>query len=227
MHVAKTKAIIPLTCIVGLLLFSGCTDYKKKFDGLNVEHQNLQGRYENLQGQNQQLSDQIAKDQQTIDSLQKQIQESKKPVADTLGFPGENVKFDPLAGTITVTVENSLLFDSGKATLKNATSKKLNDIISVVKQKYAGRRVDVVGNTDTDPINKTKDQWKDNWDLSAQRSLAVVRYVVSHGIPDELVRGVACGSTQPVAPNTTSADKAKNRRVEIVVHLRQQQKTAA
>ena len=226
MHIARRKAIIPLTCVVGLFLVSGCTDYKKKYDYLNVEHQNTLGRYENLQATNQQLSDQVAKDQELINNLQKQIQDAKKTPDVVTGFEGENVKFDPLAGTITVTVENAILFDSGKAALKSATSQKLDHIISVVKQKYAGRLVDVVGNTDTDPINKTKDQWKDNWELSAQRSLAVVRYMASHGIPDDQVRSVACGSTRPVAPNTTTADKAKNRRVEIVVHLRQQQKAA-
>lgn len=227
MRVATRKAVIPLVGIVGLFLVSGCTDYKKKYDYLNVENQNLKGRYENLQGTNQELTDRISKDQETINNLQKQIDEAKKTPADATGFAGENVKFDPLAGTITVTVENAILFDSGKAALKSATSKELDHIISVVKQKYPDKRIDVVGNTDTDPINKTKDQWKDNWELSAERSLAVVRYMVSHGIADEHIRGVACGSTQPVAPNTTSAEKAKNRRVEIVVHLRQQQKATA
>ena len=38
MHIARRKAIIPLTCVVGLFLVSGCTDYKKKYDYLNVEH---------------------------------------------------------------------------------------------------------------------------------------------------------------------------------------------
>ncbi len=227
MRVARTKVIIPLACVVGLFLVSGCADYKKKFDNLNVEHQNLQGRYENLEKTNQDLSDRISKDQEEINRLQREIENAKKAPDVATGFEGENVKFDPRAGTITVTVEQALLFDSGKATLKSATSKELDHIISVVKQKYAGKDIDVIGNTDTDPINKTKDQWKDNWDLSAQRALAVLRYMVDHGIPDEQIRGVACGAAQPVAPNTTSANKAKNRRVEIVVHLRQQAKGTA
>jgi chemotaxis protein MotB len=223
MRVARTKVIIPVACVVGLFLVSGCTDYKKKYDNLNVEHQNLQGRYENVESQNQQLSSRIAQDQETINNLQKLIEQGKKSPSAASGFEGMDVAFDPSAGTITVTLENAILFDSGKATLKSTTSKELDQIISVLKQKYAGRRVDVVGHTDTDPIQKTKDLWKDNWDLSTGRSLSVAHYLMNHGIPDELILAGGCGPARPVAPNTTTANKAKNRRVEIVVHLRQQQ----
>jgi chemotaxis protein MotB len=219
MRITRRKAIIPLVGIVGLFLFSGCTDYKKKYDYLNVEHQNLQGRYENLQSTNQELSDRISKDQEEINRLQKQIEESKKTPAEVTGFEGLPVDINARAGTITVTVENALLFDSGKAALKSGTIRELDHIVSVLKQKYASKDIDVIGNTDTDPINKTKDQWKDNWELSAERALAVLRYMTEHGIPAEQLRAIACGSTQPVAPNTTVANKAKNRRVEIVVHV--------
>ena len=72
--------------------------------------------------------------------------------------------FDPAAGTITVTLQNTILFASGKASLKSATSAELDHILSVLKDKYAGKEIDVVGHTDTDPIRKSA--WKDNWELS-------------------------------------------------------------
>jgi len=130
------------------------------------------------------------------------------------------VAFDPAAGTITVTLPNTILFESGKAELKSATSAELDHILSVLKSKYSGKEIDVVGHTDTDPIAKTKDLWKDNWELSAERALSVARYLMAQGIPDGQVRASGCGPARPVAPNTTSAGKAKNRRVEIVVHMR-------
>jgi chemotaxis protein MotB len=110
------------------------------------------------------------------------------------------------------------LFDSGKATLKKATSAELDHINSVLREKYAGRQIDVLGHTDTDPIQKSN--WKDNWELSAQRSLTVLRYLVQKGIPDENIRAIGCGESQPIASNATAAGKGKNRRVEIVVHMR-------
>ncbi len=153
--------------------------------------------------------------------MRRQIEEQSKTPADASGFgEGYDVAFDAAAGTVTVTLENSLLFDSGKATLKKTTSAELDHINSVLKQKYAGKHVDVVGHTDSDPIRKTKDKWKDNLELSAQRALSVTRYLIQRGIAEDGIRAVGCGESQPVASNASSAGKAKNRRVEIVVYVR-------
>jgi chemotaxis protein MotB len=103
--------------------------------------------------------------------------------------------------------------------LKNSTNSDLNHVYSVLRERYSGKQVDVVGHTDTDPIRKTKNLWKDNWDLSAGRALTVVRYLVDKGVSPKNIRGVACGQSRPVASNSSSAGKAKNRRVEIVVHM--------
>ena len=78
--------------------------------------------------------------------------------------------------------------------------------------------MDVVGHTDTDPIKKSK--WKDNWELSAQRALSVLRYLVKRGITKEKIQAVGCGESQSIASNSTASGKARNRRVEIVVHMR-------
>lgn len=220
MQFVNRKLVVPLVCVVSLSLVSGCTDYKKKYDYLNVEHQNLKGRFETLQGERQQLADRIAQDQETIDELQRQIEELNKTPAEATGFgEGYDVAFDAAAGTITVTLPNTILFDSGKASLKSATSAELDHILSVLKQKYPSKEVDVVGHTDTDPIQKSP--WKDNWELSAQRALSVARYLIQRGIPERQVRAAGCGPARPVASNSTSAGKARNRRVEIVVNVRQ------
>jgi chemotaxis protein MotB len=117
-------------------------------------------------------------------------------------------------------LENTILFAPGSAKLKRATSSELDHIYSVIRERYSGRQIDVVGHTDSDPIRKTKNLWEDNWDLSAGRALTVLRYLVGKGIPPQQIRAVACGESRPVASNATAAGKAKNRRVEIVVHMR-------
>ena len=166
-----------------------------------------------------QLADQLSQDQMTIEELQRQIEERAETPADVTGFgTGYDVAFDPSKGTITVTLKNEILFDSGKATLKKATSVELDHIHSVLRSKYSGKQIDVVGHTDTDPIKKSK--WKDNWELSAQRALSVLRYLVKRGISEKEIQAVGCGQSQPIASNSTASGKARNRRVEIVVHLR-------
>ena len=220
MRTASKKTILLLTiALMSVTLLSGCTNWKKKFLALNVEHENLKGLLDRERSEKGQLADQVSQSQQTIAELQKKIDEQNQTPALASGFgDGYDVAFDAAAGTITVTLENSILFSSGKADLKSATSKELDHIQSVLGSQYAGKQVDVIGHTDTDPIKKSK--WKDNWELSAQRALSVTRYLVERGFSQDQIRAVGCGEARPVASNDSSANKAKNRRVEIVVHIK-------
>jgi chemotaxis protein MotB len=219
MRAARKKTIALLTCSVVFILLPGCVNWEKRYEALSVEHENLKGLLEKERSEKGMLADQVTQGQQTIEELQRQIEEQKKTPADATGFgEGYDVKFDPNAGTITVTLPNAILFDSGKATLKTATSRELDHIYSVLREKYAGKPIDVVGHTDTDPIRKSK--WKDNWELSAQRALTVARYLIKQGIAEEKIRAVGCGESKPIASNATASGKAKNRRVEIVVNIR-------
>ncbi|HUU20355.1 MAG TPA: OmpA family protein [Sedimentisphaerales bacterium] len=219
MRATNKKTIALLICLVVFALLPGCTNWEKKYQALSVEHENIKGLLDRERSEKGQLADRISQDQMTIEELQRQIEESSKTPADVTGFgEGYDVAFDPSKGTITVTLPNAILFDSGKAELKRATSTELDHIRSVLRDKYPGKQIDVVGHTDTDPIKKSK--WKDNWELSAQRALSVLRYLVKRGISEKDIQAVGCGESQPIASNSTNSGKAKNRRVEIVVHLR-------
>jgi chemotaxis protein MotB len=219
MRATNKKTIILLICFVSATFFPGCTNWKKKYEALNVEHQNAKGLLEREKAEKGQLTEQVSQSQQTIEELQRQITERNQTPAQATGFgEGYDVSLNASAGTITVTLPNAILFSPGKAALKKATSVELDHILSVLQEKYAGRQIDVVGHTDSDPIRKSK--WTDNWELSAQRSLSVLRYLVERGIPEDRVLAVGRGESQPIASNDTASGKAKNRRVEIVVHMR-------
>lgn len=205
--------------LVALSLMSGCTNWRAKYENLNVDNENLKGRYQLSQGQQQRLSERISQDQMTIEELRRQIEDMNKTPADASGFgPGFDVSVDSAAGTVTVTLPNTILFASGKAQLLSTTIKELGQIASVLKSQYSNRRVDVVGHTDTDPIRKSG--WADNWELSSERALSVLRDLEKKGVSSKLLRACGCGSARPVASNASAAGKAKNRRVEIVVYMR-------
>jgi len=217
MQFTKSKVAL-LVALIAVTMFSGCTDWKKKHDALNVENQNVKGLLERERVEKGQMADQLAKDQQIIQDLQKQIVEKKQSPADATGFgAGYDVNFDAAAGTITVTLSDAILFDSGKASLKSATNKELDHIYSVLKAKYPGRHIEVAGYTDSDPIRKSS--WKDNLELSSQRAMSVARYLIQKGVADNRIGATGYGAGRPVATNATAAGKAKNRRVEIVVHM--------
>ncbi len=217
---AKVKTtILNIVCLLSIFVLCGCTNWQKKYQRLNVECQNVKGLLARERAVKSQLVGQVTQGQKTIEQLQRQIAERNQSAGAVTGFGDDyDVTLDQSAGTITVTLSNSILFDAGKAGLKRTTNVELDHIESVLRDKYAGRQIDIVGHTDSDPIKKSK--WKDNWELSAQRALAVVRYFVKRGIPKDSIRAVGCGSGRPIAPNATRTGKAKNRRVEIVVNMR-------
>ncbi len=218
MHALNKKQVVMIVLMLGVSLFSGCTNWRQRYEYLNVEHENLKGRLQRCENQQQTLAGRISEDQQTIEELTRQIEGLNQPASRATGFDDLDVSWDPAAGTITVTLPNTILFASGKATLKNSTIRELDTITSVLSAKYSGRKVDIVGHTDTDPIKKSG--WKDNWELSAERALSVVRYLVRKGIPSSSIRACGCGSARSKGPNSSSAGKARNRRVEVVVHMR-------
>ncbi len=134
--------------------------------------------------------------------------------AEASGLEGIEVTRDDRAGTVTVHVPGDVLFDSGKATLKNTAQGTLNKIVAALKKDYSGKKVHVVGHTDSDPITKTKGIWDDNLDLSAARARTVAKYLASQGIDQKLLGMQAMADTQP------RQNKNASRRVEIVVSTR-------
>ena len=117
------------------------------------------------------------------------------------------------AGTLTVRVPGDVLFDSGQVELRGGSRQTLQQIASVLQREHAGDTVRVEGYTDTDPIRHSP--WADNMELSAQRALAVYRYLKDQGIDPRRMYAAAYGEHRP------RATKEQSRRVEIVVELGQ------
>ncbi len=115
------------------------------------------------------------------------------------------------------TLGSDVLFASGRATLTTQGKTALSKVATRLKTSYPGKIIRIFGHTDSDRIVKSKKLWRDNLDLSANRAMAVSRYLASRGIKAERIETIAMGKTRPVASNKTKAGKTKNRRVEIVV----------
>lgn len=73
----------------------------------------------------------------------------------------------------------------------------------------------VSGFTDDQQVRAGSRHFADNWELSAQRALTVMRALIDAGVPAQSVFAAAFGSQQPVSSNTDDAGRARNRRVEI------------
>ena len=57
--------------------------------------------------------------------------------------------------------------------------------------------------------------YRDNWELSVQRAVTVVRALIDAGVPEDALFAAGFGPNHPVVPNDTEPNRAKNRRVEM------------
>jgi outer membrane protein OmpA-like peptidoglycan-associated protein len=128
----------------------------------------------------------------------------------------DNVKVESVNGQLRFTILNEVLFAPGKADLKETSKATLDSVLAIIQQDFADRDIAIEGHTDSDPIQKSK--WKDNWELSYNRSINVLYYFVNEKqIAPSRVKAIACGEAQPVAANDSSDNKRLNRRAVIVV----------
>jgi chemotaxis protein MotB len=117
-------------------------------------------------------------------------------------------------------IPSEILFDSGKAILKENAQVELikisNEIKDILKKEtnYKDWEIRIEGPTDNRPISTYR--YKSNWDLSSARAISVVRFFVNNNIfqPDEL-QAMGYGETKPLVTNTSPENMQKNRRVEI------------
>jgi chemotaxis protein MotB len=131
---------------------------------------------------------------------------------------GEGVETAQIGSETHITLPQAILFDPGKDNLKASSKQVLDKIVAVLNKDYAGDKIRVEGHADSQPIKKTKNTWEDNWDLSSNRAMEVLRYMVSKGIDPKRAYAAGFSFYKPVASNDTTAGRAKNRRVVIVVY---------
>jgi chemotaxis protein MotB len=114
-----------------------------------------------------------------------------------------------------INIDNRISFDSGSAELKSEVFKAL-DKIGKILENYPENRIMVEGHTDTDKIVGGK--FRDNWDLSTERALAVLRNMLKNkNLDKSRFAAAGYGEFNPIVPNDTAENKALNRRVDIVV----------
>ncbi len=133
-----------------------------------------------------------------------------------LGFEGKGLSVDERNGKVYVSLDNSLLFASGSWDI----DKKGRDAIEKLGTVLAEQddiNVLIEGHTDNVPYNGVG-LVKNNWDLSVIRATAIVDILMENKkiVPKRLT-AAGRGEYSPIASNKNSEDKAKNRRIEIIL----------
>ena len=102
----------------------------------------------------------------------------------------------------------TILFDTGKATIKPASESVLNNIADILDD-YPNVRFRIEGHTDSTGSAEL------NQRLSQERAQSVVNFLIEKGIPSERMTAVGYGEDRPIADNNTTEGRRTNRRVEI------------
>lgn len=115
---------------------------------------------------------------------------------------------------LVISLNDTLLFDTGKADVKPEAKKKLVEIGKILTK--LNNYVRVEGHTDIVPISNY--EFKSNWQLSAIRATNVTEILISDsGMAPQYLTAMGYGQYRPIADNDSEAGKAKNRRVDIIV----------
>jgi len=192
---------------------------KAKSDSLSQTISDLRQKVEALEAENKILKADIV-------TLQKVKEEKVKEVSGTYEKLLQNMKSEiaqgqvtisELKGKLTVNMEAAILFDSGKADVKEdglAILQKMVDTLKGVKDKA----IRIEGHTDNVTISGALTRtFPTNWELSAARAINVARYLQQQGLDPAVLSAAAFGEYRPVADNATKEGRAKNRRIEITL----------
>jgi chemotaxis protein MotB len=117
-------------------------------------------------------------------------------------------------GRVILQLSNDVLFDSARSELKPDGKTALRKVAAVLRG-LRDRHFQVAGHTDNVPIHTAR--FPSNWELSAARAIVVVQLLVEEGVPPQVLSAAGYGEFSPMAPNESAADKAKNRRTEIML----------
>ena len=115
---------------------------------------------------------------------------------------------------VLITLDDRLLFETGVAALNPEGRLVLARVGAVIGAKKQPIRVE--GHTDNRSIQSSR--YPSNWELATARAVNVVKYFIQHtGMAPHRLSAVGYGASKPLFANDTPVQRAKNRRVEIVL----------
>ena len=114
---------------------------------------------------------------------------------------------------IVIDLNAQVLFQEGDADLQANAHPPLDEVAKVLKT--TGLAVEVKGHTDNIPISTAR--YPSNWELSTARASRVVRFFIEDGVVGQRLTAAGDAENDPIVPNDSPEDRARNRRVTVTV----------
>ncbi|NUM31111.1 MAG: OmpA family protein [Bacteroidetes bacterium] len=180
-------------------------EVKKLSDDLNKIANNLKERENRIK----ELEDLIKQKDEKVKNLKESLEN------ELLGYKESGLSVSIKNGKVYVSVEEKLLFQSGKTDVSANGKKALLKVCQSIKN-VKDFEIMVEGHTDDVPIKTAR--YEDNWDLSVLRATSVIRIMIKEGeIDPKSVIPTGRGKYYPADMGDTAESKAKNRRIEIIL----------
>ena len=180
----------------------------KKTADILEKDQVLQSRAEHLRNLQAQLEAELQQSQRLQEAIQNAL----------IGFSGEEISVELKNGAVYVSLSDQLLFESASAKLNPKGLDALGKLAVALKNQV-DVQICIVGHTDSLPIKTTR--YKDNWDLSVDRAVSIIRILEEkHGINGSRIKAGGRSWHDPIAPNKEASGRARNRRTEILLSPR-------
>ena len=174
--------------------------------GENVE--SLEGQNTRLQQALEELRERERQAQARLDTFRNLIERFRSMIE------SGQLRVRIVRNRMVVELPEGILFDSGRADLKDGGQETLTEVAGVLTQ-IQNRSFQIAGHTDNIPIRNRR--FQNNWELSTQRAVTVTRYLIAQGVPANRVSAAGYADTEPTASNDTPEGRAQNRRIEIVL----------
>ena len=158
-----------------------------------------------------------AKLQQQVDANEKaggsQSEAIKKLESEVMALK-ENIAMVEAEVTAKPALVATVHFGSGQARISSKGEEMLNGILEQLMAD-SDAKIMVVGHADGTPV--LKGGYRSNWDLSQARANSAAKYLESKGVDSSRIEAIGRAHTDPVAPQNTTAGRAMNRRVEVIL----------
>ena len=127
----------------------------------------------------------------------------------------KEVDVQVLKGVVYISLADNMLYKSGSYEINDRAAETLSKIAKIIKD-YKDYDVLIEGNTDNVPISR--ENIRNNWDLSCLRASSVVQVLQNqYGVDPKRLTAGGRGEYNPLQPNTTEVGKQRNRRTQIII----------
>lgn len=200
------------------LLAARTKELNDKEEAFRAKEQSFKAKENELRIRQAELEKKESDARNALAAKERELENLRSSLNNALvGFADKGLNVETRDGKVYVSMESKLLFPSASWTVSKDGVEAIKTLAKILEQN-TDLNILVEGHTDN-AAYKGSTAVKDNWDLSVMRATSIVKLLLQHGPAIDPARIEACGHGEfaPKVPNDTPANKALNRRTEIIL----------